>query len=208
MVKKYGEYITESSNLDKRLLKACGESGGNKDKVEELLNNGANIKTRNGFGNTPLMSASSRGNWFIVELLLDRGADIDAKDNEGWTPLIMASRNGKTEVVKLLLEYGADKEAKDNEGWTPLIFASWNGHTKIVKLLLEYGADINVYNDVNKSCLDYKCKGIWKQKYTQELIITGQPINIKFFDDEIGILPSLKVKYKEVIEMSELGIFG
>ena len=110
--------------------------------------------------------------------------------------------------MKLLLEYGADKEAKDKDGWTPLIFASWNGHTEIVKLLLEYGADIKVYDSGNKSCLDYKCKGIWKDEYVQELIITGQPINIKFFDDKIGILPSLKVKYKEVIEMSEMGIFG
>jgi len=58
------------------------------------------------------------------------------------------------------------------------------------------------------SCLDFECKGVWKEEYVQELIISGQPQNIKFFDDKIGILPSLKLKYKEVIEMSEFGIFG
>jgi len=122
--------------------------------------------------------------------------------------LLDTSKNGDVNKVKELLDKGADKEAKDKYGWTPLIYASWYGHTEIVKLLLEYGTDIKVYNNVNKTCLDYKCKEVWKHKYTQELIITGQPQNIKFFDDKIGILPSLKTKYKEVIEMSELGIFG
>ena len=76
-----------------------------------------------------------------------------------------------------------------------------------MKLLLEYGADIKVYNKYNKSCLDYKYKGVWKQKYTQELIISGQSHNIKFFDERIGILPSLKIKYKDLIELSEMGLF-
>jgi len=72
--------------------------------------------------------------------------------------------------------------------------------------LLEYGADINAYSKGNESCLDF-IKYVWKEEYVQELIITGQPINIKFFDDEIGILPSLKKKYKEIIELSEMGLF-
>ena len=143
-----------------------------------------------------------------MKLLLEYEADKDAKNNYNSTPLIYASYNGCTKVVKLLLEYGADKDAKNKYGSTPLIIASSNGKTEVVKLLLEYGADISVHNDGNDSCLDYECKGVWKQKYTQELIISGQPHNIKFFDDKIGILPSLKKKYKEVIEMSEMGIFG
>ena len=142
-----------------------------------------------------------------MKLLLEYGADKEAKDKDGWTPLIFASANGKTEVVKLLLEYGADKDAKDNTGDNPLRLASWKGRTEVVKILLEYGANINVYR-INKTCLDYSYINIWIDEYIQELIITGQPINIKLLDDKIGILPSLKVKYKEVIEMSELGIFG
>ena len=103
---------------------------------------------------------------------------------------------------------GADIEATDDIDNTSLICASFRGRIAIVKLLLEYGANIKTHNSTHQSPLDFKCKGVWKQKYTQELIITGQPHNIKFFHDKIGILLSLKKKYKEVIEMSELGIFG
>ena len=206
MVKKYIEYITESLDLDKQLLDAS--QNGDVNKIKELLDSGADKEVKDDDGWTPLAWASNNGHTEIVKLLLDSDADIESEDNNGWTPLILASWCGHTEIVKLLLDSDADIESEDNNGWTPLILASINGKTEIVKLLLEYGADIKVYNNANNSCLDYKCKNVWTKKYTQELIISGQPQNIEFFDDKIGILPSLKKKYKEVIEMSELGIFG
>jgi len=206
MVKRYGEYIRESVDLDIQLLYASGR--GDLNKVEELLDNGADKDAKNDYGLSPLMYASSNGETEVVKLLLDSDADKNAESNDGRSPLLMASQFGYTEVVKLLLEYGADKEAKSSAGQTPLILASSNRHTETVKLLLEHGANINTYDKNNNSCVDYKCEGVWTKKYTQELIITGQPQNIKFFSDKIGILPSLKLKYKEVIEMSEMGIFG
>jgi len=206
MIKRYDEYIRESVDLDIQLLNASKK--GYVNKIKELLDRGANKDSKDNAGLTPLIRASRNGNAEVVKLLLDAGADKDAKDNDGWTPLILASLFGKTKVVKLLLEYGADKDSKSNYGSTPLIRASSLGYPETVMLLLEYGADINNHNKDNKSCLDHECEGVWEKEYVQELIISGQPQNIKFFDDMIGILPSLKVKYKEVIEMSEMGIFG
>jgi len=240
VLKKFGEYVTESVNLNNRLFVAAHE--GDTDKVRELLdmgadkeavsevlgetpliwccanghaetaelllNSGANREARNSDGMTSLIIASMKGYTEIVKLLLEYGADKEAKNNGGWTPLIWASINGKTETVKLLLEYGADIESKNDDSNTPLVYASKHGRNNIVKLLLEYGADIKNNGNDNIICLDFPCYGVWKEEYTQELIISGQPQNIKFFDDKIGILHSLKLKYKEVIEMSELGIFG
>jgi len=158
-----------------------------------------------------LSDASYLGNYDTVAYLLDSGADENYKNSDGWTPLMYASRNGYAEIAKLLLERGADVNITNKVGCTSLIFASMKSHKRTVEILLEYCADIScidkLYSSEN-SCLDYTCRGVWKKEYTQELIITGQPHNIKFFDDKIGILPSLKKKYKEVIEMSELGIFG
>jgi len=141
-----------------------------------------------------------------VKLLLEYDADKEAKNNYGSTPLIRACANGYAETVKLLLEYGADKEAKNKYGSTPLIWASWNENTEIVKLLLEYGADINIYHSQSNTCLDYY-KEIWDEESIQELIINNQPHNIKLFDVKIGILPQLREKYKEIIELTEIGLF-
>ena len=74
-----------------------------------------------------------------------------------------------------------------------------------MKLLLDKGADINMYDYYGETCLDYQKKK-WKYAKVQELIITKQSHNIKFFDDKIGIIPFLKEKYKEIIELYEMGL--
>ena len=211
-IKRYGEYMSESFDLDKhsldiQLLDASKDDDVNK--VKELLDIGADIDMKDTDDTTVLIGASKYGNTETVKVLLDEGAKIDAIDDGGMTSLSWASINGYSETVGLLLYHGADIETKNKHGLTPLIHSSSQGHEGTVKMLLEYGANINVYDNNGRSCLDYPfSKKIWEKEYIQELIITGQPINIKFFDDKIGILPSLKNKYKEVIEMSELGIFG
>jgi len=100
---------------------------------------------------------------------------------------------------------GADIEATDDIDNTSLICASFRGRIAIVKLLLEYGANINVYDSDDESCLDY-CVKLWRKQEIQELIINKQPQNIKFFDDKVGILPELRIKYKEIIELSHIGL--
>ena len=217
MIKNYVEYINESTELNRQFLKASKNSDINK--VKKLLDTGEVYIEYNDeaddwtpialrYHKTPLIAACENGCVEIVELLLKKGADIEAKDKSDWTPISYACWNGRIQTVRLLLDNGANINSVDNDGFTPLKRASRRGHKETFKLLLEYGADIKVRDIYNNMCLEYECKGVWKEEYTQELIITGQPINIKLFDDEIGILPSLKVKYKEIIEMSELGIFG
>jgi len=155
-----------------------------------------------------LIDASKDGDTNKVEELLDRGANIEARSWYGNTPLSCAAINTDYDTVVLLLDRGAYINTSNNDGDTPMILAVSDYNKRIVKILLEYGADIKIHNKDKTNCLENECNGVWKEEYTQELIITGQPHNIKFFDDKIGILPSLKMKYKEVIEMSEMGIFG
>ena len=73
--------------------------------------------------------------------------------------------------------------------------------------LLIVDKQLNVYNCDGKTCLDCYCENVWEKEETQELIINRQPHNIKFFDDKIGILPQLKEKYKEMIQLSLMGLF-
>ncbi len=57
------------------------------DRVQQLLDLGATVDTKNGDGGTALHAAAFFGRSKVVDLLLDRGADIDAKNQSGETPL-------------------------------------------------------------------------------------------------------------------------
>ena len=92
---------------DNRFLEAALEHGGNPnlvakgsmfedtpifqalsqgiEKVEILLEAGANIDAQNNFGTTPVMTAFGRTDFDVVYYLLERGANYKIKNNAGWT---------------------------------------------------------------------------------------------------------------------------
>lgn len=74
--------------FDKQLLEAV--QGNEIKKVKNLIAQGADVNTRNEFGETPLHLAQSKE---MAEFLLSKGADIHDKDNElGMTPLFNAPK--------------------------------------------------------------------------------------------------------------------
>jgi ankyrin repeat protein len=171
------------SILDKELIKTAFSYyylSENTNKVQQLLNNGANIDARDEEGKTPLIHASIMGNKKIVEILLEillnryhedkkeqkYYESINAKDKEEKTPLIHASIMGKKEIVEKLLYYGANIEARDKEEKTPLIHASIMGKKEIVEKLLYYGANIEAQDKEEKTpiihAFDNKQKSIFQ----------------------------------------------
>jgi serine/threonine-protein phosphatase 6 regulatory ankyrin repeat subunit B len=72
-----------------------------------LLENGANVDSKDTLGTTPLIIASNNGNYEIVELLLKYGATIDITDKRGHSAMLLASCREKDsdnhkKVVNLL----------------------------------------------------------------------------------------------------------
>ena len=91
---------------NKLLLRAARY--GNVDKVQELLDKGANIEAT-AFGyyeRTPLHHACWYGRVKVVEMLLERRANIEATTTLGETPLHYACSHGHVEVVEMLLNKG------------------------------------------------------------------------------------------------------
>lgn len=109
--------------------------------VRLLLNKGANVKSKDDFGQSPLQHAAENGYEDVVRVLLESGADVESKEYErgGRTPLSWAAENGHEAVVKLLLSKGAGVEFRENKYGvkTPLSWAEENGHEAVVKLMLE-----------------------------------------------------------------------
>jgi ankyrin repeat protein len=117
---------------------------GDLEMVQVLLDNDADVNSRNEYGSSSLIVASNYvgpQSLHIVRLLLDNGANPNVWTSiRGTTPLHAASYRGNLEVVRLLLEYGADVERKNKEDRTPFEVALEGRHHEVALFLSFHGA--------------------------------------------------------------------
>lgn len=118
---------------------------GESDRVELLLERGADVRAHDTKGETVLHAVFSRRNWRLdlgpIMQLLKAGADLNARDDRGRTPLHAAAERGRREAVEFLLDKGAGPKATDKDGQTPLHLAARMANDKTIKLLVARGAD-------------------------------------------------------------------
>ena len=122
--------------------------------VRALIASGANVRSREDIGLTPLLWAAAAENKDFASELIDAGADVNMKGRVrirvhqylAVTPLIYSIINGTDqksetlEAVKLLLERGADVNARDSRGRTALEWAEKGKNDEIVNILRNTGA--------------------------------------------------------------------
>ncbi len=116
--------VQEQKNLNASLLRESKENIPDPTPVmKRLIAVGANVNTKDEYGNTPLHNAVSRGNQKAINMLIRKHANINAQSNAGNTPLMLAMQ--KPAIVKILLEAGADPSirniSKDTASDMPLL---------------------------------------------------------------------------------------
>ncbi len=124
------------------------------EKIEKLIQGGADPNSCDENGKTPLMAAAENGNENALETLLLYGADVNCLDNAKWSALMRAAFWGKLKCIKILLENGADINAIDDGGRSPLLEAIDNSLVEVIDLLLENGADIYIKDNEGMNGLD------------------------------------------------------
>ena len=108
-----------------------------------LLDAGADIEVKDGYGRTPLMNGHYcyGRDCGVLELLLRRGANARAVDKWGWTTLHLCVHFfWNTRAVKLLVSAGADIHAVNHQGDTPLVVAGDVGNLRAALELIKLGA--------------------------------------------------------------------
>lgn len=132
--RRAGQREGTNNNGETALHLACFY--GNFEKVEQLVEDGADIEAIEKYGRTPLHFASDEGHEKIVELLTEKGADLNKKNgDDGWTPLHWACKKGRLNVVQVLVNKGAERKIKDGNGKIPLDIAREQGFEEVVKVL-------------------------------------------------------------------------
>ena len=108
-----------------------------------LVEQGADVMSRDLYGRTPLHEASKSGKLEAVQFLIDHGSLVTARDEDGSAPLHEASRSGNVETARFLVEHGADTTVQDKNGSTPLHKAPYSlqGSMEIVRFLVDHGAE-------------------------------------------------------------------
>jgi uncharacterized protein len=108
-----------------------------------LLRAGANVKSANEFGATPLYAAAAEAGLPMAEKLLAAGADPNAGLLSGETPLMQAARRGDVGTVHALLAAKADPNAKEkNGGQNALMWALSQRQAAAAQELIRGGADV------------------------------------------------------------------
>ena len=114
--------------------------------VRTLVQQGADVNSREPDGTTALHWAARVGSGTIADVLLSAGADVNAANRYGLTPLAVATKAGQTAMMQKLLKAGADVRWSDAglpEGQTLLMHAAQVGDVSAVKLLLGAGVPID-----------------------------------------------------------------
>lgn len=114
--------------------------------VQQKIEEGSDVQTRNTHGATILMFAVSlTDNPWVIDALLDKGAPLNTRDENGRNALMFAATfNSNPQVIDLLIKRGADIHSVDKNGWSPLMFAaSRNTNPEIIETLIKDGADVN-----------------------------------------------------------------
>jgi ankyrin repeat protein/acetyl esterase/lipase len=115
-----------------------------KELVELLISNGADVNAKNKWGRTPLRWAIYNRDKVMIKLLVSKGADINMKDEDGVTPLHLIAMSDRKDIVEFLIANGADVNAKNESGYTPLYYAIWGKDKDTLRFLLDKGANVNV----------------------------------------------------------------
>jgi hypothetical protein len=127
-------------------LISTSEVGDDPDLLDLLLDNGADVNSRDSFNGSGLIRAADRGFPRIVRRLLQTDILVDHVNRLGWTALheaIILGDGGSSyvRVVELLVDAGADVTLPSAlDGITPLAHAQRLGHDEIARVLRAAGA--------------------------------------------------------------------
>ena len=117
------------------------------DSVIKLLDEGAEITSKDSNGDTGLHLSAEQGHHTVLKTFLERGINVNIRGKYQWTALIKAANYGHLTSLKILLDADADSDLKDRDGETALILASKKIYPEIVSELLRREADEKIEYD-------------------------------------------------------------
>ncbi|RXJ85588.1 ankyrin repeat domain-containing protein [Arcobacter sp. CECT 8985] len=147
MLNLFKQNVTES--FQKELLKDYI----NVDKVQKLIDNGANIHKLNDKGQTLLFPLVKKRRIESIRILIKNGIDINHEDNFGKTVLSEAVERADGVMIRFLIDNGSSLNYVNSSGRTILQDVALEENYKVFKVLMEHNPDLNIKDSYGKTVL-------------------------------------------------------
>lgn len=147
-----------------------------------LIDKGANVNTRDRWGNIPLVYVSNKE---IAALLVEHGADIHTANKDGENAFAAILNNsGSISIAEILLSKGVNINGQDNEGKTALINAVERKNINTIKFLISNGANPNLADNEGNTAMD-----LARKEGSSEIIniLKEDPANLKKMDNPANV---------------------
>ena len=145
----------EQKRLDEELMRECrgyserdnkpdgayikhGSIFFNMNKIKRLIEAGADVNTKDEYGNSLLDFSVETDSDELTILLISAGADVNSKNNGGRSPLHWAVFWNTVDIAEYLISAGANVNAKDDLGRSPLYYGVVS--EEMQELLEQHGA--------------------------------------------------------------------
>lgn len=113
-----------------------------KEIVEYLIHQGADISVTHQRGKTLLLTAVNNGDWDTTKILCHAGADLNTRIS-GLTPLHYAIKDGQEEIAHCLATLAADGSIPDHRGRNAMHYACETQNLEMLKHATTAKANIN-----------------------------------------------------------------
>lgn len=144
--------------------------------VDSLIAHGADVDSRNGAGDTPLILAASRGLPDAIASLLAAGADHSAVSDACVTALSAAVGARDFRSADLVIKKGADVDQRPGpDGRTMLMDAASAGDVETIRFLVPRGANVNSKNAFGVTALQWAVQQ-GRDAAARELIAAGADV--------------------------------
>ena len=170
--------LTEEEKKQLQLNEQLKEAVKNADfqKIEEFLDQGADINFQNANGDTLLMIVASSGSLSHPRSSLIGGryqpSTNVAISSEKWTWSSLPITNSRKQryLLKLLLENGANINIQNKQGWTVLMMLASLEDGWAVRFITSQGAELNIQDNEGRTALMFAAF----QKNVESVILLSQ----------------------------------
>jgi len=119
---------------------------GHIERVQRMVEKGADVNERDNYGRTPLHIATIHNHTLDMRVLIDLGAEVNGQDYQGRTALMYAAKDSHSEAVALLVSKLADVNIQDEEGMRAYELAKQGGNSDLVNFLGLITEDVKLRN--------------------------------------------------------------
>ena len=194
-------------------------------KVENILEDGADVDAKDRGGYTPLYYAIWNEDKDTIKLLVAKGADVSFTPKDDYPPLHYAVWNDDMELAELLVNNGAKFDAKDRYGWTAFRYAASGANRELVeffvskgadlssfhgaacvgdlarvKAFVQQGTDINTKDEMNWTAL-YWAASTGQQDVAEYLIAKGADVGARAEDSSTPLHKAAKAGDRKIVEL-------